>query len=294
MTIDKKFRDEKLQYDINREATKISALSSNKIHKYEYLTGEDILLSSNQEIIEQARFTYSPLGKAFDKQIKTIEDQGKKQVYALNTLKSDDNNKLEIKNEDIIPESAFASDEAREDIDKILKIEKNVDREKLVYDAGKYKYDFTKFNTIRTFGEDIYNGKITLEEADEDQSDLTDEINEFTKKTRLKSDKKKRKREIVKENLYNFFEAREMVLNVFESKIFLTKSTGTGILNIDNSKLKILTPKQMLQRLSIALAQVKAGNNSKNLLNEIRQIVYSLYQSKEITKKVYNNLIKSL
>ena len=85
-----------------------------------------------------------------------------------------------------------------------------------------------------------------------------------------------------------------MVLNVFESKIFLTKSTGTGILNIDNSKLKILTPKQMLQRLSIALAQVKAGNNSKNLLNEIRQIIYSLYQSKEITKKVYNNLIKSL
>ena len=85
-----------------------------------------------------------------------------------------------------------------------------------------------------------------------------------------------------------------MVLNVFESKIFLTKSTGIGILNIDNSKLKILTPKQMLQRLSIALAQVKAGNNSKNLLNEIRQIIYSLYQSKEITKKVYNNLIKSL
>ena len=56
--------------------------------------------------------------------------------------------------------------------------------------------------------------------------------------------------------------------------------------------LKILTPKQMLQRLPIALAQVKAGNNSESLLNEIRQIVYSLYQSKEITKKVYNNIIK--
>ena len=50
----------------------------------------------------------------------------------------------------------------------------------------------------------------------------------------------------------------------------------------------------MLQRLSIALAQVKAGNNSKSLLNEIRETVYSLYQSKEITKKVYNNIIKSL
>ena len=58
--------------------------------------------------------------------------------------------------------------------------------------------------------------------------------------------------------------------------------------------LKILTPKQMLQRLPIALAQVKAGNNSENLLNEVRQIIYSLYQSKEITKKVYNNLMKSL
>ena len=58
--------------------------------------------------------------------------------------------------------------------------------------------------------------------------------------------------------------------------------------------LKILTPKKILQRLPIALAQVKAGNNSESLLNEIRQIVYSLYQSKQITKKVYNNIIKSI
>ena len=60
------------------------------------------------------------------------------------------------------------------------------------------------------------------------------------------------------------------------------------------TELKILTPKQMLQRLPIALTQVKAGNNSENLSNEIRHIVYSLYQSKEITKKVYNNIIKSI
>ena len=64
------------------------------------------------------------------------------------------------------------------------------------------------------------------------------------------------------------------------------KTKGKGI--------KILTPKQMLQRLPITLAQVKAGNNSESLLNEIRQIVYSLYQSKQITKKVYNNIIKSI
>ena len=72
------------------------------------------------------------------------------------------------------------------------------------------------------------------------------------------------------------------------------KSQDSGILDIDHSKLKVLTPKQMLQRLPIALAQIKAGKNSENLLNEIRQIIYSLYQSKEITKKLYNNIIKSL
>ena len=87
MTYNDQIRDKKLQYDINREAPKISALSSGKIHKYEFFTGEDILPSNQQQIIEQARFTYSPLGKAFEKQIKTIEDQGKKQVDALESLK---------------------------------------------------------------------------------------------------------------------------------------------------------------------------------------------------------------
>ena len=104
MTINDQIGDEKLQYDINREAAKISALSSGKIHKYEYRTGEDILLPSNQQqIIEQGKFTYSPLGKAFEKQLEAIEDQGQKQVQALEDLKlkeqtkaindkSDDNN----------------------------------------------------------------------------------------------------------------------------------------------------------------------------------------------------------
>ena len=126
MTINGQIRDEKLQYDINREAAEISALSSGKIHKYEYLTGEDILPSNQQQIIEQAKFTYSPLGKAFEKQIKTIEDQGKKQVDALNTLKS--NNQLTI--EDVIPKNALINDEAKKELDKIKEIGKNVDRKK--------------------------------------------------------------------------------------------------------------------------------------------------------------------
>ena len=78
MTIEDQIKDAKLQYDINREAAKISALSLGKIDKYEYLIGEEILPSTQQQIIEQAKFTYSPLGKAFEKQTKTIEDQGKK------------------------------------------------------------------------------------------------------------------------------------------------------------------------------------------------------------------------
>ena len=78
MTIDDQIRDEKLQYDINREAAKIAALSSGKIDKYEYLTGEEILPSTQQEIIEQAKFAYSPLGKFLKnkQKKKTIEDQG--------------------------------------------------------------------------------------------------------------------------------------------------------------------------------------------------------------------------
>ena len=79
MTIEDQIKDEKLHYDINREAAKISALSSGKLDKYEYLTGEEILPSNQQQIIQQAKFTYSSLGKAFEKQTKTIKDQGEKQ-----------------------------------------------------------------------------------------------------------------------------------------------------------------------------------------------------------------------
>ena len=82
MTMDDKFRYEQLQYEINREAAKISLLSSGKINEYKYLTGEEILLSNQKQIIEQAMFTYSPLGKAFEKQIKAIKNQGKKQTKA--------------------------------------------------------------------------------------------------------------------------------------------------------------------------------------------------------------------
>ena len=120
MTIDDQIRDEKLQYDINRKAAIISVFSSNKIDKYEYLTGEEILPSNRQQIIEQAKFTYSPLGKDFEKQTKTIEDQGEKQVKSLEDLKL----KKQIKSiGGIFPES-YESVEIKNEMNKIKKYEK--------------------------------------------------------------------------------------------------------------------------------------------------------------------------
>ena len=80
MTIEDQIKDEKLQYDINREAAKISALSSGKIDKYEYLKGEDILPSGQQQIIEQTKFNYSPLGKVFEKRQKQLKIKEKNKL----------------------------------------------------------------------------------------------------------------------------------------------------------------------------------------------------------------------
>ena len=88
MTIEDKIRDEKLQYDINREAAKILALSSDRIDKNEYLTGEEMLPYNQQQKIEKGKFIYSPLGKAFEKQTKTIEDQGKNKQKQFKIIKN--------------------------------------------------------------------------------------------------------------------------------------------------------------------------------------------------------------
>ena len=100
MTIEDQIKDEKLQYDINREAAKISALSSGKLDKYEYLTGEEILQSNQQQIIQLAKLTYSPLGKAPEKPIKTIKDQGEKQTKAIQNNQLVNINKDDYKDKD--------------------------------------------------------------------------------------------------------------------------------------------------------------------------------------------------
>ena len=146
MTISDQIKDEKLHYDIIREAAKISALSSGKLYKYEYLTGEDILPSSQQQIIEQAKFTYSPLGKAFDKQIKTIEDHGKKKVDALKAKESRYNNKSTITKE-------IYDDILEERMDEILKMSREIDYKNLVYG---FKGPFNGFKFFKICRSNVY------------------------------------------------------------------------------------------------------------------------------------------
>ena len=88
MVIDDRIRDEKLEYNINREAGKISTLSSQKIDKYKYLTVEGNSPTNQRQLIEQAKFAYSPLGKAFEKETKTIEYQGGKQIKTIENTKN--------------------------------------------------------------------------------------------------------------------------------------------------------------------------------------------------------------
>ena len=156
-------------YDINREAAKISALSSGKIDKYKYLTGEEILPSNQQQIIQQAKFNYSPFGKAVEKQRETIEDQGEKQVVALESFKGSDKKLPSIK--DFIPTENL-SPEIIYEIKRIKELETKVDRNKMVYEGTNITYDFRKFKTIHAFGNEIKNNVIDMNTANEEQNEL--------------------------------------------------------------------------------------------------------------------------
>ena len=286
MTLEDQIKDEKLQYDIDREAAKVSSLSSGNTKKYEYLTVEEILPSNQQQIIEQAKFTYSPLGKAFEKQIKTIEDQGKKQIDASADLKP-----KEIKPRDTKPNKY--GDYFIDGLAKIRESYKPIDFNDLTdnfKDLRIPSVGFIKFKGPLHIFKSIHNGDIPLENIEKDQIGLKKHLGRIKQgDPRDKSEEQKKTIDNIK-NLYN---SREEVVKMFNDyardmskDIYDSKQEGTG--------LKILTPKEMVQTLAISLAQIKAGNNSQSLSNEVRQIVYSLYQSKEITKKVYNNILKSI
>ena len=292
MTINDQIRGEKLQYDIDRKAAEISAKPSGKLHKYEYLTGEEILASNQQQIIDQAKFTYSPLGKALEKQLETIEDQGEKQIKAIQ-----DQGQVKIikKYSYDAEDTSFISrqkkifnelvDERRE---KIVDLVEKVNSDDLIY---RYKgntpdLNFNEFDNALDIIEKIRDVKIDLADVKNNQEKFRSYLGEIKKGRKSKAQKN------TWCNIEMLYKARKEAIKFYDDYSLMmseAKYTGTR-----RKELKILTPKQMLQRLPIALAQVKAGNNSESLLNEIRQNEYSLYQSKQITKKVYNNITKSI
>ena len=159
----------------------------------------------------------------------------------------------------------------------------------MVYKSTNRNYDFRGFKTIRTYGNDIRNNVTSLKVANLEQANLMARLYDFTKKTKPQDPEQKKLKSDVLNSVGALAKGRELMYNAFRSGIFHRLENSQ-----EGEGLKILTPNQMLKRLPIALAQVKAGNNSESLLNEIRQIVYSLYRSKEITKKVYNNIINSI
>ena len=244
-------------------------MSSGKFNKYEYLTGEEILPSNKQKIIEQAKFEYSPLGKAFEKQVKTIEDQGKKQIETLENLKL----------KEITRDKTKPTEYKNYFINELAKIRKSIE-----------PINFNEYNGMMNTFRSICSGDKTLEDIEQEQNKFKKDITII-----IQGNPKKILEEQQKtiSNIENLYKSRQKIVNMFNNyaknaskRTYEAKHEGRG--------LNILTSYQMFKRLPIALAQIKAGNNSENLLNEIRQIVYYLYRSKKITKMLYNNIINSI
>ena len=217
------------------------------------------------------------MGKAFEKQAKAIEDQGKKQVDALESLKYSDKELTPIKH--FIPIENL-NPEIINEIKRIEEKEEKVNRNKMVYKSTNKNYDFRNFKRTRAFGKEIKNNVINEDMVNNEQNKLLKHIKEFSRNPKPRDPELKKIRKEVLDSALALLQGRETVFTAFKCGIFTRSEEsqeGTG--------LKILTTNQMLKILPIALAQIKADNNSESLLNEIRQIVYSLYRSKEITKK---------
>ena len=212
MTISGQIKDEKLQYDINIEAAKILALSSGKIHKYEYLAGEDILLSTQQQIIEQSKFTYSPLGKAFEKQINTIKDQAQKQIEALESLKQKERTKpIEDKSNNRAEAAIIFNDLINKREEIMSELHDSVDYNNLNFeyvgptkDVNFYGYMDSKelFNLIK-------HSQIKFSEVKNKQNEFLNKL------SNTKIGRKTPEQQKIINNLEKFYDSGEEVINFF-------------------------------------------------------------------------------
>ena len=226
MTFEDQIKDEKLQNDLNREAAKISALSSGKIDKYEYLTGEEILRSNQRQIIEQAKFTYSPLGKAFEKLTKTIEDQGEKQIKAIQDNRKQLINDDDYKNKLLISkEREIFKDIYIKRLDKLEELNNKIDYDNLKYvvESSGVEYSFNKIKDPIIFLNDIKKGQISLEEAKEQQQNYYNYLNMIRRGNKNAS----QKRTLANINIH--YNARNSAIKFIEdycSMILKAKKTG--------------------------------------------------------------------
>ena len=180
MTIEDRIKDEKLQYDINREAAKISALSSGKLDKYEYLTGEEILPSNQQQIIQRAKFNYSPLGKALEKQRKTIEDRGEKQVKEIQDNQLVSINKDDYKDKLLLSkEREIFKDIFNKRLNKIEELNNKIDYDDLDYVilSKDMEYNFSIEKDPISLLKAIKDGEISLNEARDRQKNYLQYLN---------------------------------------------------------------------------------------------------------------------
>ena len=180
---------------------KISALSPGKIHKYEYLTGEDILPSNQQQIIEQVRFTYTPLGKAFEKQIIRIEDQGEKQIKAI----QDEGQAKTIKKYDYDAEDTpFISKQKEifdklvdERLEKITHLDKKANSDDLIYwyKVNTPDLNYDEFDNAFDIIDKIRDSKIDLSDVKNNQEKFESYLGEIKKR--------KQKAKVQKNTLHN-------------------------------------------------------------------------------------------
>ena len=226
--LDGKIKRNQAGYDLHRQNAKISALSSGKLDKHEYLTGED--LGYIPDPVQKAKFEYSPLGQVFNKglnadekqegllkRLKNIEDTTDRQ------LEENKDNQLGVKSI-VYAVKEELSQEAKNILEKLNNQEKLINYKKLSFRGGNNKdYDFTNFSSLRELFNAIYYGKILIPGAEREQNEF-DDMTDILKTYRPRKDSKyyKLKQDLLI-NEQNFYDGREMIVNTFKNKIFPLK-----------------------------------------------------------------------
>ena len=225
--LNRKIKQNEAQYDLDREAAKISALSSNNLDKYEYLTGEDLGLKPS--IIEKAKFEYSPLGKIFNKGL-SEDDKKEGLLKKLQNIEDKNEELLKIKNKtknikevtDFVKEPLSLEEKAL--IAETGVIQKDVDYKKLIIRGGNnIMYDFSDYKTFKELFRNLYYKKMSINDAEMEQNEFDAKFSAL-KKYSPKGQKYFETKNKLLNNAENFYKGREKIIEGFKEKIFPIKS----------------------------------------------------------------------